>query len=195
MYSPGSEITPTRTCCKLLQFNQVRLDLFTRYQEPMRRITLLLAVLFSVGCNNSEQNSVRDNEIIHTTILPSDVPSRYGGGGFCSYPQGKSVAVTMWPLRGPVWENDSANPPLTAIEAINAGLRKQRELFPDNDRQTWQLTGAKLTPWDASKGYWYWELTFDWKPVLGNRSGIVDELRLAVLMDGTVVEPDIKDYE
>ena len=167
-----------------------------RLEKQLRMLTLLLVFSFSAGCNSSHQQSedlAEGNQ--GTNLVPSEVPSRYGGGEFFSYPPGKSVGVGLGTPRGPKWNDDSANPPLSAIDAINAGIRKQRVLFPDTDSRVWQLRGAKLKPWDAPNGYWFWELTFDWSVTEGVRVGFINELRLAVLMDGTVIEPEIKDRD
>jgi hypothetical protein len=121
-----------------------------------------------------------------------------------SYDVGRAFLVTITDdaiLRSPSWRPSEANPPLAARKAISLAEAKRSKLVKDKlgqDGWTWSLDSAELVPRDRFGllgpppcHRWYWLIIYTARP---NR-GLVDDpadLRLAVLMDGTVVEPEVQ---
>jgi hypothetical protein len=91
----------------------------------------------------------------------------------------------------PRWDR-RYSPPFPPQEAIRLADMARKRLIRDgivqedsNDKD-WQVSAVELTPHDVNRGLWYWIVRFE---TLVERSGTPSELRLVVLMDGTVVEP------
>ena len=53
---------------------------------------------------------------------------------------------------------------------------------------SWRLMAAELTPFDDDQGLWYWLVRFEY---VVSAPDPPDELRLVVLMDGSVLEPTL----
>lgn len=96
---------------------------------------------------------------------------------------------------GPKWTGDRPNPPLSTAEAIRLATKKLNGLVQDTDEFYWGLVSASVVPWRYQDGYWYWQITFERHVKRGGSSGWPPEIRLVVLMDGTVVEPQISERE
>lgn len=64
-------------------------------------------------------------------------------------------------------------------------------LVKDTKDYTWKLRRAALTA--AGDGKWYWLMTYEAEHRSEKPSGVAPYLRLAVLMDGTLVKPVVKD--
>jgi len=96
--------------------------------------------------------------------------------------------------RTPKWNEQDENPPLSARRAIKLADNLRAKVVKDHEEWKWHLEHASLTPFSESpQGRWYWEISYyAARPVY---TGPHNELHLAVLMDGTVVEPEIKKRE
>jgi hypothetical protein len=95
-------------------------------------------------------------------------------------------------LRTPGWKDDSKEPPLSPLKALNLAETERRILIRDLDLEGWELESASLKR--AHGDHWYYEVGFRGlnKPVdttTGHRPSLV----VLVLMDGTVVEPVVLD--
>jgi hypothetical protein len=73
-------------------------------------------------------------------------------------------------------------------DQVRIRLIKERKL-PDNIGDgVWIMEAAELTPYDGERGQWYWQVRIAYEMT---RTGPPDELRLVVLMDGTVIQPTV----
>jgi hypothetical protein len=112
---------------------------------------------------------------------------------FWSYAFAKQYKVTISEealKKSPAWQSDAENPPLSARKAIKLANEMKDSLVQDSKGYKWELQSASLEPADDDK--WYWLINYEaHKPGLSNRRP--DNLRVAVLMDGTVVKPEVKD--
>ena len=114
--------------------------------------------------------------------------------GVYSYHLGKKYAVLVTQAaldKAPVWKADADDPPLSARKAMKAAGAARARLVPDTADWKWDLRSAAL--WEASPGRWYWEVTFVAEYPRGGVVGRAPTLRLVVLMDGTVVEPEVSE--
>jgi hypothetical protein len=111
-----------------------------------------------------------------------------------SYALGKHyiVAVTQKQLdKSPIWKDDAENPPLSARKAMKLTATMKDNLVKDTDRLVWKQEGASLE--EAGDNRWYWLISYrasDPRPGTGS-TGQPPTLRLIVLMDGTVIEPQV----
>jgi hypothetical protein len=135
----------------------------------------------------------------HPPVYP--IPAHEGGRTFSGHAFGRryEVEVTQASMdAAPTWDRHRANPPLSANEAmiradqVRLRLIRQKKLRDQIEIDgSWQLVAAELTPFDDNAGQWYWLVHFEYEMA---RSGSPNELRLIVLMDGTVPEPSVSDY-
>jgi hypothetical protein len=110
-----------------------------------------------------------------------------------NFPPGKSYswAISFEDLRAaPVWKEGEENPPLSARKAIRLADQLRGDLVKDTERYKWELEYAALFP-TGEKGQWYWLIRYEPRSRLGGN--VFGYLDLAVLMDGKVVKPTIKD--
>lgn len=115
--------------------------------------------------------------------------------GICSYAFGKqyTFAVTKAQLlKSPAWK-DGNNPPLSARKAIELATKLREKLVKDDDQYQWSFKEAALhkMAWDR----WTWEVLFEARVKEGGSTGIPPYLNIMILMDGTVVEPTIKEMK
>lgn len=103
-------------------------------------------------------------------------------------------------LQSPKWTLNTPNPPVSAKTAIEKGGMIKRQLLKDNHDWIWGLASVALTPFNAENPgdeetprCWYWLVTYEAFPT-GGMTGPPSQLEVAVLMDGTVVRPEIRDY-
>ncbi|HEV8003995.1 MAG TPA: hypothetical protein VGP63_29285 [Planctomycetaceae bacterium] len=105
---------------------------------------------------------------------------------------GKSynVAVTCEVLKkAPVWDESRAeNPPISARKALKVATDFRKTLIPDSPKWRWELKFLALHKTD---GRWYWLADFLVVPQPGGIDGESPDFFVAVLMDGTVVKPDV----
>ena len=118
---------------------------------------------------------------------------QFAGGSptLYSYTAGKKYSVAVPDSLGPRWENNHLNPPLSARDAIALAIEKRESLVDARPNFEWELQSAALCPADVANGQWYWLVVFQ-EQFQGFSSGYPAHLRLVVLMDGTVVEPEIE---
>lgn len=103
-------------------------------------------------------------------------------------------------LQTPKWTWNTPNPPVSAKSAIEKGSVIKKELLKDNHDWFWGLASVALTPFnpenpgdEKTPSCWYWLITYEAFPT-GGMTGPSSQFQVAVLMDGTVVRPDIRDY-
>ncbi len=92
-------------------------------------------------------------------------------------------------MASPDWSANDENPPLSARKAISIATKLKGKLIKDTDDIKWTIGQASLVPAKDSK--WYWLIYFDpvpQRPFSGN----IQSLRLVVLMDGTAIEPIVR---
>jgi len=114
-------------------------------------------------------------------------------GGIASYAFDKVyiVDITREALdKSPAWENDADNPPVAARKAIQLADAMKNLLVKDTADHKWKLSFASLMPAGGNK--WYWQIGYEAEFQGGAATGIPHHLYLAVLMDGTVVGPEVR---
>lgn len=107
---------------------------------------------------------------------------------YYSYAAGKRFAVTVTEeavAKAPAWADDADDPPLSARKAREAADAVRVRLVPDGLGGKWTLTRLSLVP---TAGGWVWKVGYR-SPADG--SDLRGELVLTVLMNGTVVEPEV----
>ncbi len=99
------------------------------------------------------------------------------------------------------WTGDTPNPPVSARTAIKKSGATKKALLKDDRDWFWGLASVALTPCnpgnpgnEETRGHWYWLVTYEAFPT-GGMTGPPPQLEVAILMDGTVVKPEIRDYE
>jgi len=110
-----------------------------------------------------------------------------------SYAFSKQYVVTISDdalQKSPAWAEEAENPPVSARKAIKLADGMKDSLVKDSKDFKWTLRSASLQPAGAGKWFWlvYYEAEFQ-----GVSTGIPNYLRLVVLMDGTVIKPDVKE--
>jgi len=131
-------------------------------------------------------------------ILVSVMPGWCFGQTFSSYADGKQFSVDVWPedvTKAPQWKADDENPPLSARKALKLANAVREQLVQDDDDWKWIMKSVQLTPTDNPKGGWFWLVCYEAQLLKGSSSGIAPNLRLAVLMDGTVPKPDVGEWK
>ena len=90
----------------------------------------------------------------------------------------------------PSWEPEKTpRPPLDPGEAVTRAQTKLKELFPD--LQGWKLAGVDLaSSW--SPNYWYYQVQFQPPGPAMKVGQSVEMFSIVVLMDGRVVDPEVK---
>ena len=121
-------------------------------------------------------------------------PMADGYRTYHGYAVGKQVSVEVPDSIGPPWVATEDNPPLSARQAITLAIAKRESMFDATQRHTWVLQHAALYPSDSQNGYWYWLVEFQ-EEFQHKSNGRPGKLRLVVMMDGTVIEPILKDDE
>jgi hypothetical protein len=125
------------------------------------------------------------------------IPADAGGGTYYSYAFGYQYEVEITEgtfARTPKWDRRSPNPPLSANEAMVRAERtrkrliKEKKLQDNIERGWWTMDSAELKAFDQENGQWYWMILFDYRMA---QTGPPNELRIVVLMDGTVIEPTV----
>jgi hypothetical protein len=111
----------------------------------------------------------------------------------CSFSLDKCYIVTITDRalrKSPAWVVEAENPPLSAQKAIRLANEKRARLVEDTYDWKWEIETVSLNP--AREGRWYWVVEYK-AHFRGHSTGIPPFLKLAVLMDGTVVEPTVTD--
>jgi hypothetical protein len=110
---------------------------------------------------------------------------------YISYAFGKVFKVTIADEaidKSPAWKADADNPPLSAKKALRLATDLKNSLVKDSDEYKWKLKTLALEP--ATGLRWYWIATFE-AEFRGFSTGLPNQLRLVVLMDGTAIKPVI----
>jgi hypothetical protein len=123
-------------------------------------------------------------------LAPSlDAPTLY------SYAFSKQYIVTISREaleKSPSWTDDAENPPLSARRAIRLANGMKDSIVKDSNDFKWRLRSASLEP--AGDRKWYWLVYYEAEFQGGASTGQPNHLRLAVLMDGEVIKPEVKDF-
>jgi hypothetical protein len=90
----------------------------------------------------------------------------------------------------PIWADGADHPPLSARKATQLADKMRATLVKNREGYTWTLKSISLIP--AGEGKWYW-LAYYQEIFFGISSGLPNDLRLVVLMDGTVIKPVVKE--
>ena len=120
--------------------------------------------------------------------------------GFDSYDYQTNRHFMVWAedgalRRAPPWKPEAENPPLSPRKAMRLADVKKRQLVKDRADFNWRLRSIELVPGDGDR--WFWLVNYEEQPRLRpgtGASGPWSELRLIVLMDGTVVEPEVSPW-
>jgi hypothetical protein len=91
--------------------------------------------------------------------------------------------------RTPAWQPTTKEPPLSPLKAILLAERKSRQLEPASGKYSWVLDDASLKA--ANDNRYYYRVTFYSHPPDAVSLKYPPYLRLLVLMDGTVPEPEV----
>ncbi|MEQ8790412.1 MAG: hypothetical protein RIC55_29220 [Pirellulaceae bacterium] len=157
----------------------------------MRKLPLVAAVLIAVLPADAAFSQTDQTEPQPKKAAPMSFGQQIWDGptGIYSYDLDTQFLVELpRPPVGPIWKMGEPNPPLSVRDAIAQAVKLRNKLVHDEKNCVWGLKGALLTPWDAENGYWYWEVEFEQQILVGGSTGIPANLRLVVLMDGTVVK-------
>lgn len=91
----------------------------------------------------------------------------------------------------PEWRPTSANPPVSARQALSIADNFRKTRFRDFDDVQWSLSSVALKPLDLKKNKWCWVINFELQPEPGlGGSGMWPEFPVYVMMDGSVIEPN-----
>jgi hypothetical protein len=126
-------------------------------------------------------------------VLDGTLRADYADRGYHSYAFGKHYIVRVSPKdlkQSPSWKKDEENPPLSARKAIKLATKMKDSLVKDSKDFKWELQSAALEP--AGNDKWLWIVCYQ-AVFSGASVSSVPHLRLAVLMDGKVVKPEVKD--
>jgi hypothetical protein len=132
--------------------------------------------------------------VILLVSLPEviEAEARAGDEEMAGYAFGKSytISVTREALRrAPAWDESAENPPLSARRALKLATECQRALVAAPADWEWHLMYLGLR---QNNGRWYWLANFEAYPTRHAFDGVAPNLYVAVLMDGTVVKPVIR---
>lgn len=98
--------------------------------------------------------------------------------------------------KSPSWDERTDNPPLSAGKAIRLANAMKNKLVKDAKDFKWHLVSATLeNDWsrDSDPGRkWWWSIRYEAHVRQGGETGIPNHLVVIVLMDGTVVQPEIR---
>jgi hypothetical protein len=127
-------------------------------------------------------------------VNATDAGAMDGYETMAGYAFGKSYVIT---IRGedlkksPAWDQAAENPPLSARRALKLATEHQRALIPAPADWIWQLQYIGLR---ETQGKWYWLAHFEASQREAFGIGPPPDLYVAVLMDGTVVKPVVRDH-
>ena len=92
----------------------------------------------------------------------------------------------------PGWKADAENPPVSARKSIALATRLRKSLLPDSKKYKWRLVSAELNPYWLPER-WYWVVEFEGNRTdVSNETGLAPQLRVVILMDGTVLKAVLK---
>lgn len=114
-----------------------------------------------------------------------------------SYLPDKSLVVVVTEealQQSPPWKDSEKNPPVAARTAIALAEKKKSKLAKDTSGHNgwkWELKAVTLVPRDDQR--WFWLIDYQAVSHSGGLVGAPPSLRLAVLMNGTLIEPEVVD--
>jgi hypothetical protein len=126
-------------------------------------------------------------------ILLVTAPKSIDADATAGYAFGKSYTIVVGEedlKKAPAWDQSAENPPLSARRALKLATDSRQAIIPGHAEWKWELRYLGLR---ESEGRWYWLAYFEAFRRRGSSSGIPPHLYVAVLMDGTVVKPEIRD--
>jgi hypothetical protein len=98
-----------------------------------------------------------------------------------------SVRITEEAVaRMPVWDKHHEHPPLVLADKLRLRMIKEKKLVNFAGDGRWKIRAAELTP--AADDRWFWLVRFEYSM---DQTGSPNEILIPVLMDGTVLEPEI----
>lgn len=153
--------------------------------RTMLVVTVLAAVLLVVADQFLKPATV-------SPIVPLDIFARSGGSQLNGESDTHSFRLDLKAndfLEVPKWRRRESNPPVPVNEAMILAQKYRDSLviakqFPAGS----QITSSQLVPFDLDEGDWIWVITFTCVQV-GNP---IEEIEVAVLMDGTVAKPGVR---
>jgi hypothetical protein len=122
-------------------------------------------------------------------------PGRCQAQQFYSYNGDIQFGVTIRDAdiaKAPHWNADAENPPLSPRKALKLANVVKERLVKNDESYKWHLHSIQLTPTDERQEDWFWMVWYEATYLKGDSRGLSPNLRLAVLMDGTVPEPTVK---
>ena len=131
-----------------------------------------------------------------TILLASSLIGEAGETHY-SYAFGKRYAFEISDealRRTPKWQDDSENPPISARQAIKAADELRRKLVPDTDDFKWFRESASINFIEEPKRC-VWEVIYVARFQQRESTGRPMRLSLFVLMDGTIVQPEVTDVK
>lgn len=114
------------------------------------------------------------------------------GKAFTTVVADQAVAKT------PAWQPSEDNPPLSGREALKLATRMKDKLVRDEHGFRWELESLSIIAPPSSKkvqGKFYWLTKYVNVPHEAGAAlgGIQEEILIVVLMDGTVLRPDVRE--
>jgi hypothetical protein len=113
---------------------------------------------------------------------------------YYSYAFGKKYTsrITEEMLRkAPQWLEKSDNPPLSPRKALQSADALSNKLIGKKADYRRYLEGVCLKPMGDG---WVWIVRFEWLPE-GASTGVPDDLIIVVLMNGTTIQPEVRDWK
>jgi len=112
---------------------------------------------------------------------------------YCSYAFKKQYICKITGshlAKSPKWSDDAENPPLAAKKAIDLATKMKDSLVKDGKQYKWELDSLELRQTPFSR--WLWVAKYQAR-FQGMSTGIPHELDIVVMMDGTVIKPEVLD--
>jgi len=155
----------------------------------MNRLLAILAVLF-----------------FSVPLFAEEVFQPSGATTICSEANGKTYSSEILHERlakTPSWKENADYPPLPPGKAIRLANTIKDKLVKDSHGCKWCLATVSLehlyqfAPWPLPDGSdltdrWWWAVKYDAYPREGGIGGGIEYLIVVVLMDGTVIDPKVR---
>ena len=126
--------------------------------------------------------------LVTATAVPGELFDHFSVYGKANGRSYKFTAAKSAVLTTPVWERQSEHPPLSPRRAEEIARRQLREFVANGN--DWLLQSVTLSPLGDDL-HWVYTVTF-MPPLPENVAHTgVDEMQLLVLLDGSVVKPEI----
>ena len=129
---------------------------------------------------------------------PYGLPTLHGSGVFLYDVFGTNYVAEVTEdalASSPEWKINRANPPLAPRDAMIAANKSRLRMIAEKklrddslDDGKWKIVAIELIPGGGDR--WFWLVRFEY---IKFQSGPANVFLLPVLMDGTVLEPEISD--